>query len=243
MTGTTRTGDGPRLVVVSAHLDDAVLSAALQLMRPGAHLVTVCTGEPPEGTPPADWDQLTGATEAAARVRERLVEDDRALATLGVQSTTRLGFPDGQHIPDVAERPTRDALAAALRAHLTGVAEVWAPAGIGGHLDHLVTRDATLAAVDPGATVHHYADLPYSLTHGWPEPSVEGWLVDQLDASTGLTRTVHQLDPDDQRRKVAAMSCYVTQLPALDEDGVLTKGDPAVVGFEVSWTLAFALGS
>jgi LmbE family N-acetylglucosaminyl deacetylase len=228
--------DRAQLVVVSPHLDDAVLSAAVQLMRPGAHLVTVCTGAPPEGTPPADWDQLTGATDPGSRVRERLVEDDRALATLGVQSTARLDFPDAQHIPDVAERPTQDALVAALRPHLTGAAEVWAPAGIGGHLDHLATRDAAIAATDPGTAVHHYADIPYSLGPGWPEPDVEAWLVEELDAPGGLTKTVHRLNPDARRRKVAALACYVTQIPALDEDGALTTGDPAVVGFEVSWT-------
>jgi LmbE family N-acetylglucosaminyl deacetylase len=229
-------GAGARLVVVSPHLDDAVLSAAVQLMRPGAHLVTVCTGAPPEGTPPADWDQLTGATDAVSRVHERLAEDDRALATLGVQSTSRLGFPDAQHIPDVAERPTREALVAALRPHLAGAAEVWAPAGIGGHLDHLATRDATIDATDPGVTVHHYADIPYSLGLGWPEPDVETWLAAELDAPAGLSKTVHQLDPDARRRKVAAMACYVTQIPSLDPDGALSTGDPAVVGFEVSWT-------
>lgn len=232
---TDQTGASARLVVVSPHLDDAVLSAAVQLMRPGAHLVTVCTGAPPEGTPPADWDQLTGAADAVSRVQERLVEDDRALATLGVRSTTRLDFPDAQHIPDVAERPTQEALVAALRPHLTGAAEVWAPAGIGGHLDHLATRDATIEAASAGTAVHHYADIPYSLGPGWPELEVDTWLVEQLDAPAGLTRTIHRLDPDARRRKVAAMACYVTQIPALDEDGVLTTDDPAVLGFEVSW--------
>jgi LmbE family N-acetylglucosaminyl deacetylase len=233
---TAEAGAAARLVVVSPHLDDAVLSAAVQLMRPDAHLVTVCTGAPPRGTPPADWDQLTGATDALLRAQERLVEDDRALATLSVQSTTRLDFPDAQHIPDLADRPTQEALVVALRPHLAGVAEVWAPAGIGGHLDHLATRDATIAATDPGTTVHHYADIPYSLGPGWPEPDVEAWLVEQLDAPAGLVRTIHPLDPDARRRKVAAMACYVTQIPALDQDGALTTGDPAVLGFEVSWT-------
>jgi hypothetical protein len=49
------------VVIVSPHLDDAVLSAASQLLRPGARVVTVCAGEPPAGTPLAYWDRLTGA--------------------------------------------------------------------------------------------------------------------------------------------------------------------------------------
>ena len=108
-----------------------------------------------------------------------------------------------------------------------------------------------LDAVDAGTVVHHYADVPYSLRYGWP-PSVTGrtaaspyldvefWLAEELGA-TGLnpatmTRTVHRLDPEQQRRKVAAMACYATQIPALDFGGALATGDPAVIGFEVSWS-------
>jgi LmbE family N-acetylglucosaminyl deacetylase len=237
------------IVVVSPHLDDAVLSASLQLLRPGARLVTVCTAEPPAAAPLGEWDRLTGAANAAERVRERYVEDDAALVVLGHHDSARLGFPDGQHVAD-ADRPTRAALAAALAPHLAGVTEVWAPVGIGCHPDHLATRDAVVEAAEPGAVVHHYADVPYSLRYGWP-PSVTGrparpyldveeWLAEEL-AATGLcaanlTRTVHRLSPEDQRRKSAAMACYATQIPALDYHDALADGDPAVVAFEVSWS-------
>jgi LmbE family N-acetylglucosaminyl deacetylase len=221
-------------VIVSAHLDDAVLSAALQLMRPGAHVVTVCTGAPPDGTAPADWDRLTGAADAVSRVRERLVEDDRALAVLGVEATTRLDFPDAQHIARPEDRPAHDELVAALRPHLAGVAQVWVPAAVGGHLDHLAARDAAVAAADPTADLHYYADVPYSLGFGWPDVDAGIWRTPAEAAR--LTRTIHPLDHDAQRRKVAAMACYPTQLPALDPDGALTRGDPEVVGYEVSWS-------
>jgi hypothetical protein len=35
---------------------------------------------------------------------------------------------------------------------------------------------------------------------------------------------------------VKAMACYRTQIPALDYAGALANGDPAVVGFELSWS-------
>jgi LmbE family N-acetylglucosaminyl deacetylase len=237
--------------VVSPHLDDAVLSAAAQLMRPGARLVTLHAGEPPEGSPLGYWDQLTRAGSGPARVRERLVEDDLAASVLGVLEPIRLAFLDGQHIADVGDRPSTEELAAALQPHVAGAAEVWAPAGIGCHPDHLATREAALAAVADGTVVHHYADVPYSLRYGWP-PSVtangpgspyldvEAWLAEELSAAgldgSQLTRCVHLLDGDAQRRKVAAMACYATQIPSLDYGNALAGGDPAVVGFEVSWT-------
>jgi LmbE family N-acetylglucosaminyl deacetylase len=241
------------LVIVSPHLDDAVLSAASQLTRPGACVITACTGEPAAGTPLGEWDRLTGAVDAAQRVRDRHAEDAAALATLGVARTERLGFPDGQHRPEGQPRTTTADLVAGLRPHLAEVPEVWAPAGIGCHPDHLAVRDAVLAAVDPGTTVHHYADVPYSLRYGWPASvtglaaaspylDVEVWLAEELAAAglvgTAMTRTVHRLDADAQERKVAAMACYVTQIPALDYGGALATGVPAVVGLEVSWTLS-----
>jgi LmbE family N-acetylglucosaminyl deacetylase len=237
-------------VIVSPHLDDAVLSAALQLMRPGARVVTVCTGEPPEGTPPAVWDRLTRASSPQARVRERYAEDDAALQELGIGTSTRLGLPDGQHISGSSPRLSHESFTAALRPHLAGVAEVWAPAGIGCHPDHLAVRDAVIAAADPDAVVHHYADVPYSVRYGWP-PSVTGspglpfldvetWLAEELRATgldaSALIVTVHALDPERQRAKRAAIARYATQVPALDYGTVLADGDPRVIGFEVSWT-------
>ena len=247
---TAASADGA-VVVVSPHLDDAVLSAAAQLMRPGARLVTVCAGRPPSTGPLGDWDRLTVAGDAAGRVRERWLEDAAAAAVLGVTDVVRLDFPDGQHLTG----PRTDAaeMVEALRTRLVAAVEIWAPAGIGCHPDHLATRAAVLAAATagPGVPVHFYADVPYSVRYGWP-PSVSGeppaspyldveeWLRAEL-AETGLSpadldRQVHVLDDEARRRKVKAMACYRTQLPALDYGGALADGAPAIVGFEVSWT-------
>jgi LmbE family N-acetylglucosaminyl deacetylase len=235
------------IVVVSTHLDDAVLSAAYQLMRPGSRLVTVCTGDPPAGAPPGYWDRLTGATDARVRLKERFAEDDAAVAALGLRGSVRLGFPDDQHVP-AATRSDHDDLVAALRPQLAGAAEVWAPAAIGRHPDHVAVRDATVQAV-AGAELHYYADVPYSVRYGWP-PSVTGeppspyldvefWLAEELAAAglpkTGTVRTVHRLSADQQRRKAAAVACYATQVPALDDVRVLAGPDPAVGAFEISW--------
>jgi LmbE family N-acetylglucosaminyl deacetylase len=238
-------------VVVSPHLDDAVLSAAAQLVRPGARVVTVFAGLPPDGAAPGSWDRLTGATDPRRRVEERWHEDDEAMAALGVVDPVRLAFPDGQHLDDPSIRIGIDGVVQALRPHLTGVREVWVPAAVGGHPDHLAARDAAMAAADREAVVHHFADVPYSIPYGWP-PSVDGadprspyldveqWLVDELadvglDA-TALQRSVHQLDEETLTRKVNAMASYRSQIPALDPRGVLADGDRAVVGFEVSWS-------
>lgn len=242
---------GGAVVVVSPHLDDAVLSASAQLLRPGARLVTMCAGRPPADCPLGDWDRLTGAADAAERLQQRWLEDDAAAAVLGVSDVVRLDFPDGQHL-DGARRDAA-AMVTALGPLLAGATEIWAPAGIGCHPDHLATRDAVVAvaAATPESRLRYYADVPYSLRYGWPpsvtgEPAgsayldVEEWLRAEL-AGTGLDpadldRQVHVLADEAQRRKVRAMACYRTQIPALDLGGALANGDPAVVGYEVSWS-------
>jgi LmbE family N-acetylglucosaminyl deacetylase len=236
------------VVVVSTHLDDAVLSAAVQLMRPGARLVTVCTGGPPAGAPLGYWDRLTGATDARVRLKERYAEDEAALPALGLRGSVRLGFPDDQHVA-AGERSDHDDLVAALRPQLADASEVWAPAAIGCHPDHVAVRDATVEA-SADADLHYYADVPYSVRYGWP-PSVTGqpplphldvefWLAEEL-AATGLAteqmvRTAHRLSADQQRRKAAAVACYATQVPALDYGRMLADADPAVGAVELSWS-------
>ena len=68
-------------VVVSTHLDDAVLSCYREL-GPETIVVTVFAGIPPPGEP-GSWDRRTGATDSTARMRERRTEDIEALALSG----------------------------------------------------------------------------------------------------------------------------------------------------------------
>jgi LmbE family N-acetylglucosaminyl deacetylase len=121
--------------------------------------------------------------------------------------------------------------------------EVWAPAGIGGHPDHVQVRDV---ARELGRTVRLYAELPYAVKFGWPgwvtgepdDPSLDvevdwrRWLPADLDAKPRVER----LAPDEMERKLGAMRAYRTQFPALDRGsvGFLSRG--AVLAFEVVWS-------
>src|SRR5919109_876181 len=66
-------------VVLSPHLDDAVFSCWHIVGEEKARVVTVFAGIPPAGTPLPRWDEMTGATDPATRVRERIAEDEAAL--------------------------------------------------------------------------------------------------------------------------------------------------------------------
>ena len=139
-------------VVVSTHLDDAVLSCYREL-GPETIVVTVCAGIPPPGTP-GSWDRRTGSTDSTARMRERRAEDIEALALSGSRAV-HLDLLDSQY----AELPPAAEIAAALAPILEASDRVLGPAGIL-NVDHKAVRDAVLLA-RPDAVL--YADLPYAL--------------------------------------------------------------------------------
>jgi hypothetical protein len=85
-----------RSVVLSPHPDDAVPSCWHLLAGGDTTVVTVFAGVPEPGTC-GWWDRLTGASDPAARVRERLAEDTRAPALAGA-SSVRLDLLDEQYV-------------------------------------------------------------------------------------------------------------------------------------------------
>src|SRR3954463_6689544 len=129
---------GSRRIVVSPHLDDAVLSCWHVLESGDATVVTVFAGVPEPGTR-GWWDRLTGSDDSAARVRERLREDDAALALAG-STAARLDLLDEQYRSNGAV----PAIAEALAGHVRDADEVYAPLGLFLSPDHTLVREAAL---------------------------------------------------------------------------------------------------
>jgi LmbE family N-acetylglucosaminyl deacetylase len=229
------------VAVLSPHLDDAVLSAWSALRGPEpAAVVNVFDGIPPAGTL-SRWDRVTGASDSAERMRERHEEDRAALAIAGCPSTS-LGLLEAEY----RDRPVDGAeLGRALAAAVGDAAEVWAPAGIGAHPDHLLVRDWALA--EAGAPVRLYADLPYAVRQGWPawvtgsEPDphldVEAWWQRFMPAGADLAPRVRALDGGEVETKLRAIASYRTQLPGLDHGPLRLLHHPLVIGHEVSWAI------
>jgi LmbE family N-acetylglucosaminyl deacetylase len=226
------------VLVLSPHLDDAVLSCWHLLDSiDDVLVVNVFTGLPPAGTPVTRWDRITGATDARVRVEERLREDREALGLVRKESVG-LDFVEGQY---GARHPSPQEIAAAVEP-LEG--HVVAPAGIGGHSEHELVRDAALRL---GRTTSFYADLPYATAFGWPAwvPGVERDAYLDVDAdweewiaplpATGYEPRVVELSDEQQLRKIAAMRTYRTQFPALEAGAARRLTHPDLIAFELIW--------
>lgn len=239
-----------RALVLSPHLDDAVLSCFAVLVREShAQVANVFDGEPEPGWV-GRWDRVCGATDSATRARERLAEDAEALGSLGV-TPVHLGFLDIE-LRRFAPPPSLATLDAALVRTVGAACRVVAPAGIGGHPDHLTLRAYAQALARRGMPVSLYAELPYAVVHGWPhwvtgsardpfldvDPFWESYLAGVPGLGLRDGAVVARLDQQEAQRKLAALRAYRTQFTALGggPNGILSH--PGTHGFEVSWSLA-----
>lgn len=202
-------------------------------------VVTVFTALPPEGLECPAWDSLTGALNSRARVIERRQEDYSALAHFDIVPK-RLDFLDSQY----QRNPYTVNDLQSLISLISRYEEVWLPAGIGLHSDHVLVRQAGLAA--PGERkIILYADLPYAARFGWPfwltgtkahkYLNVDRWYASQFQV-TGLKNVLsvipRNLDEHEQNVKIQAMDEYATQMAALEQ-----MRDPAILRYELYWTL------
>jgi len=177
-------------VVLSPHLDDAVLSTWHVVSAPcEVTVVTVFAGIPEHGFV-TDLDRSHGAEESAAWLLRRRREDRAALALAG-RTPMHLDLPEIQFpayrnpairdliaespehfIAHVSGQPTlgndADELAALVEAHIPAAPVVYGPAGVGGHPDHRDLARAAVSLAVPGREVRLYADSPYYLAYGLP---------------------------------------------------------------------------
>jgi hypothetical protein len=230
-------------VILSPHLDDAVLSCWQVLTEPGElFVVNVFAGIPGNLRAPAWWDRYTGATDSAARVRERIDEDREALALAG-RTAVNLGFLDEQYRDD---EQALDPLIEEIGRLLPAGATVYAPAAFASHTDHALVRAAALRLRAAGFDVSLYADLPHANVHGLPawvrnshrpasKDLVGAAWEHALAGSGAMGPTVHELDPDAHSRKLAAVAMYGTQIGALAELVGRPLSDRDALGYEVVW--------
>ena len=209
-----------RIVVVSTHLDDAVMSCwSLLDDASNVTVVTVFTGSPEPGFLGA-WDSDSGAPDSATRMQERRAEDVAALAVAGCPyvhvGLLEVEYGGGSCPPGV------------LDAHLSNADVVYAPAGIGlRHVnnEHGRVRDAVLT-LRPDARL--YADQPYCDFRDDTELTTE--------LAAGRQRDVRALSAEQRARQLRAIHCYrgeLTKLERPESFGPFAR--PERLAYEVFW--------
>jgi len=219
----------PGLVVLSPHLDDAVLSCGgriAHVVAAGARVrvVTVFTRDEPE-EPPSElardlrrWWKLP----AGEVMRRRRAEDEAACHQLGAEPI-HLDLPEAPYRLDddgraryadlralFGEVHPGDAALVTLLAEKLAAGE-WAddemigPLGVGNHVDHQIVRRA-LERARPGARL--YEEFPYT---EWKWFAVRRALV-RPAFWEGSTLALDEREID---ARLAAIEAYASQVPSL----------------------------
>lgn len=214
-------------VYLSPHLDDAVFSCGGAILRQReagerALVVTFCTAAPdPRGpfSPLALEFHRIWALDPGEVVAARLREDELAMERIG-SDYYWAGLLDaiyraphaydtrarlfGAVAPDDPQRPALEQIIGALRERMPG-ARLYAPLGVGAHVDHQLVYDAARAA--GGDPLAFYDDVPYVARPGALERRME-----QIGARLAA-RTVDISAALD--RKIQAAHAYASQLDEL----------------------------
>ncbi len=206
---TTTSRPGAHLLVISPHLDDAVLSCGEVLRaNPGANVLTVFGGKP-EDDRLSSFDRWF-SREATHPMILRRQEDHAALARLG-SASVHLHFLDSAYGSPLDTRE----LVRALTRHLAGraLSTVLMPLGLA-HRDHVAVRDACLEArtLRAGLRWVAYEELPYATENPGLAAEVRRSLAEDL----GLELVPIVLT--ERRARLAkgyALSRYRSQMRAL----------------------------
>jgi LmbE family N-acetylglucosaminyl deacetylase/glycosyltransferase involved in cell wall biosynthesis len=195
------------VLVISPHLDDAVLSCGEVLAsRPGSVVATVFTEHDPARAGATPWDRECGFAPGDDVMGVRRREDEEALGALAARPVW-LGLVESQY---TAERP----VTAAVEQLLEGVLQrqlqrtVLVPLGVS-HGDHELVSDAVLAVARRHADRQWllYEEVPYRAD----DDALERRRVALAARGIELVPTVMELTPDARPRARAAARRYRTQ--------------------------------
>ncbi|WP_313465173.1 PIG-L deacetylase family protein [Achromobacter sp.] len=198
-----------RLLVVSPHYDDAILSCGGWLsVCPGSTVVTVCSGLADASDRLTDWDRRCGFSSAAEAMARRQQENQKALSMIECAGLD-LGLQDSQYreAPDEDRSLMTERLFHAVASLAPDVVAI--PLGLF-HGDHMRVGDAGLMIREatPGVAWFAYEDVPYRSYPGL----VQERLV-QLHAR-GIAATPHPYAVD-AGAKARLISAYASQLKGL----------------------------
>ena len=196
-----------KVLLVSPHFDDAVLSAGQHMAdRPDCEVVTVFAGMPltPERVK-TPYDQKCGFKNAQDAVAERQRENNAALALLQATAID-LPFLDSQYHTEVAG-VTVEQVTEALQEIVDNndYEYIMAPLGLG-HPDHMMANEAVLR-LKTELPIYLWEDLPLRVVDPLeviPRIAMFGFTSDKLWQPSTTN--------DKMAKKARALMCYKSQI-------------------------------
>jgi LmbE family N-acetylglucosaminyl deacetylase len=215
-------GELDRIVVVSPHLDDAVLGCgAFMSVHAGVTVVTVFAGNPPAYPDPMRlWDVQSGFGPDDDVMEVRRGEDRAALVVLDAKPV-HLDYIE--HTYNAGDKPVAPAaLATGIGAALREISPtlVVAPFGLANPDHDVVHRACMLVRDDLVTNVSWwlYQDLGYHYIPGLLAARVSSL----FRRGIWPTPVCPKIDANDER-KMTAVRCYPSQLHALDDDWAIRE--------------------
>lgn len=211
----------PPYLVLSPHPDDAAINlggllSALSERSAPIHILTVFTKS---GYAPGREDIENNVP---AVTKCRLYEEHRFAETISAQLTyLDLNDSSVEGMDGVQERkadPVTDTRAGAVKAALKDLRPrlVFAPAGIGGHVDHLIVSRCAVECFKDVAPIFFYEDLPYASYFSPIE------LESELNLRLNSDRVEMRVPfARQEEKKRALLHCYPSQILPEREDLIL----------------------
>lgn len=189
-----------KILLISPHFDDAVLSAGQLLAgRTDADVVTVFAGEPAkiQSTP---YDIKCGFKNSKEAVVNRRIEDDEALALLGA-TPIHWDFPDGQYGEQVSVKKIEFAILNQVEKE--DYEFILAPLGLG-HPDHVLLADIVFK-------ISHHINIPIYMWEDLPLRVVEPETVIPRLEKFGIKKR-ESIGDGAIAKKIRSLSCYRSQI-------------------------------
>lgn len=208
------------VLIVSPHLDDAVLSLGQFMAATRTIVVTVFAGIA-EGL--SDYDKSCGFDSSTEAMLTRRREDAGACALVGAD-VVHLDFLDHQYRMGTNDDDIVESLIPFYKSDWV----ILAPLGIG-HPDHVQTARCARVARGDG-TMFLYEELPYRVLH--PEQVVDEFAKVKTEGFS-IADLPYPLEQGPRDRKITAVSAYRSQFP--NAEAVL---DPCLYVPERVWRVA-----
>lgn len=225
---------GARVVVVSPHLDDGVLSlgaAIASWVRQGSYvlLLTVLACDPRSAAPAGGWDGRAGFATEGDAARARRAEDRAACQALGA-AVSWLPFGSG----DYERHGSDDAVYGTVASAADGADAILLPGAPLTQPDHVWLTRLLVERRLPCKRLGLYAEQPYR-ARAQGSLEVPEWLTAEAGVTAGFEGI--RVERRDRLAKLRAIRSYRSQLRLLALGGRL--GWPPV---ELLWSEARAGG-